>query len=45
MVATMIGCDKAAEPEKELIISDASLQEEGKTLAPTSIPTARTTSC
>ena len=35
MVATMIGCNKKAfESEKELIISDASLQEEGKTLAP-----------
>lgn len=35
MVAAMIGCNKKAfESEKELIISDASLQEEGKTLAP-----------
>lgn len=35
MVAAMIGCNKEAfAPEKELIISDASLQEEGKTLAP-----------
>lgn len=34
MVAAMIGCSKAFVSEKELIISDASLQEEGKTLAP-----------
>lgn len=35
MVAAMIGCNKEAfEPEKELIISNASIQEEGKTLAP-----------
>lgn len=35
MVAAMIGCNKKAfVSEKELIISDASLQEEGKTLAP-----------
>ena len=35
MVAAMIGCNKKAfESEKELIISDASLLEEGKTLAP-----------
>ena len=34
MVAAMIGCNKAFVSEKELIISDASLQEEGKTLAP-----------
>lgn len=34
MVAAIIGCSKAFVSEKELIISDASLQEEGKTLAP-----------
>lgn len=35
MVAAMIGCNKEAfESEKELIISDANLLEEGKTLAP-----------
>lgn len=34
MAAAMIGCSKAFVSEKELIISDASLQEEGKTLAP-----------
>ncbi len=34
MVAMMIGCSKAFVSEKELIISDASLREEGKTLEP-----------
>lgn len=34
MVAAIIGCSKAFVSEKELIISDASLQEEGKTRAP-----------
>lgn len=34
MAAAIIGCSKAFVSEKELIISDASLQEEGKTLAP-----------
>lgn len=34
MVAAMIGCSKAFVSEKELIISDANLLEEGKTLAP-----------
>lgn len=34
MVAAIIGCSKAFVSEKELIISDANLLEEGKTLAP-----------
>ena len=34
MMVTMIGCSKAFVSEKELIISNAGLQEEGQTLAP-----------